>query len=112
MESSKIHSLYNDIMFINSNLSQSKMDKIRSLLMNSSKLLNKTEIVNTWDDRNGKCKFWIITSLDVHFAEVSMAELEESEWFDLCSRFLFNTDHELSKHSSTYLKCVCHGFYS
>lgn len=80
---SKIHSLYNDIMFINSNLSQSKMDKIRSLLMNSSKLLNKTEIVNTWDDRNGKCKFWIITSLDVHFAEVSMAELEESEWFDL-----------------------------
>lgn len=80
---SRIHSLYNDIMFINSNLSQSKMDKIRSLLINSSKLLNKTEIVNIWDDRNSKCKFWIITSRDVHSAEVSMAELKESEWYEL-----------------------------
>lgn len=80
---SEIHSLYNDNIFINSNLSQSKIDKIRTLLIFSSKLLNKTEIVNNWDDRNGKCKFWIITRSNLHFAEVSMAELEESEWFDL-----------------------------
>jgi hypothetical protein len=69
--------------FINSNLSQSKIYKIRTLLIIASKLLNKTEIVNNWDDRNGKCKFWIITTSNLHFAEVSMAELEESEWFDL-----------------------------
>ena len=79
----EIHSLYDISMFRNNNLSQSKIDKIRTLLINSSKLLNKTEIVNTWDDRNGKCKFWIITSSDLHFAEVSMAELKESEWYEL-----------------------------
>jgi hypothetical protein len=80
---SEIHSLYENSMLINNNLSQNKIDKIRTLLINSSKLLNKTEIVNTWDDRNGKCKFWIKTSNNLHFAEVSIAELEESIWFDL-----------------------------
>lgn len=80
---SEIHTLYNINVFINNNLSQSKIDKIRRLLINSSVLLNKTEIVNTWDDRNGKCKIWIISSFNIHFAEVSLAELEESEWFDL-----------------------------
>lgn len=79
----EIHSLYDTSMFTNNNLAQSKIDKIRTLLINSSKLLNKTEIVNTWDDRNGKIKFWIITSSNLHFAEVSMDELEESEWFNL-----------------------------
>lgn len=79
----EIHSLYDTSMFTNNNLAQSKIDKIRTLLINSSKLLNKTEIVNTWNDRNGKCKFWIRTSSNLHFVEVSMDELEESEWFDL-----------------------------
>ena len=70
-------------MLVNNILSQSKINKIKALLTNSTRLLNKTEIVNNWDDRNGKCKFWIIVGNDLHFAEVSMDELIESDWYDL-----------------------------